>query len=871
LDEEEISFEVVLSEDLEPESTVGIRLDITDGSYVDFQYLDVTTSPDYIDFGNENISLTVEGNGGLGVSSNIDGAGLIYKGDTILHFSGIMLATDETSVSDNIISNLETSAEERDFAVDQYYKLYHHPHASFFGYSEFLDEAHGIKVEQSSITEENENFIIIRYRLINTSDTQISDLSFGLYSDWDLGQYFENYAAYNTTEDYLYTRTNTFDLFAGTKILGLGTPSFSALDIDSQNGNEADVSGSFSDQQKFDFLVSESLESAGSIGPGNDVAALHGITIDSIAPYGTHYLNVIYGVGESPAALETAFASAEAYLEEVITNPRVLEVFYTCDGANVILDPSTGDNYEFYQDALGSVLLATDSAYATGTITQDTSFFVRNIDENYPSDFVEVRVQLLNDFAAFDVLEDTLYLENSHVTINFTDQSINASSWSWDFGQGTLSTIQNPVLALNQVGTYTVTLTVENKQGCSDSFSKNIVIASRPSALAFDEYQICPGETVEISNPAASLLKVFSSVDQITPSQEGPTLELGPFNSDTTLYVTGIIDGFETEKSSLQISTIKVEADFTFSADTSSVVHQINLVSEAAVKASLLWNVNGEDLGSAPNITVSTEEPEIVASLQVTSPEGCIVTIDKSFTVSTSPTPVIADVQGCRGDTVVLSPSNGEIFGFYSDAELSSLIKKGTQLMVSKASKIYVVGLDDGLPGNVVEVDLSFADFNPAIEYESSQLGDKNKVELSVQSDQEIANYKWFVDNELVANSADPILFFDNVIVNIVTEVSSIQGCINSDSLELDFSPPPPLSALENTEFGVYPNPTTDLLNIYGSGIVGVNLNDVSGKFIKVLEFEQGPINLKELRAGIYLLEVSWADGNQSKFKIIKE
>lgn len=54
--------------------------------------------------------------------------------------------------------------------------------------------------------------------------------------------------------------------------------------------------------------------------------------------------------------------------------------------------------------------------------------------------------------------------------IPFTDQSFsaigNTLSWNWDFGDGTLSTLQNPSHAYNEAGTYAVTLGVTDINNC---------------------------------------------------------------------------------------------------------------------------------------------------------------------------------------------------------------------------------------------------------------------------------------------------------------------------------------------------------------------------------------------------------------------
>ncbi|MFI5185580.1 MAG: PKD domain-containing protein, partial [Chitinophagales bacterium] len=50
----------------------------------------------------------------------------------------------------------------------------------------------------------------------------------------------------------------------------------------------------------------------------------------------------------------------------------------------------------------------------------------------------------------------------SPLKVTFSDQSTgNPTSWDWDFGNGQLSTVQNPTVSYAQPGTYTVTLVVK--------------------------------------------------------------------------------------------------------------------------------------------------------------------------------------------------------------------------------------------------------------------------------------------------------------------------------------------------------------------------------------------------------------------------
>lgn len=53
--------------------------------------------------------------------------------------------------------------------------------------------------------------------------------------------------------------------------------------------------------------------------------------------------------------------------------------------------------------------------------------------------------------------------------VTFTDNSTNAVSWQWNFGDNGTSTSQNPTYTYTTGGVYTVTLIVTNASGCSDT------------------------------------------------------------------------------------------------------------------------------------------------------------------------------------------------------------------------------------------------------------------------------------------------------------------------------------------------------------------------------------------------------------------
>ncbi len=68
------------------------------------------------------------------------------------------------------------------------------------------------------------------------------------------------------------------------------------------------------------------------------------------------------------------------------------------------------------------------------------------------------------------------------LTVQFTDQSQNANGWSWDFGDGTSSTEQNPIHTYSATGAYSVSLTVSNPNGTNSTLA-NITVFEKVAPI----------------------------------------------------------------------------------------------------------------------------------------------------------------------------------------------------------------------------------------------------------------------------------------------------------------------------------------------------------------------------------------------------
>ena len=89
----------------------------------------------------------------------------------------------------------------------------------------------------------------------------------------------------------------------------------------------------------------------------------------------------------------------------------------------------------------------------------------------------------------------------------FTDTSIGADEWNWDFGDGNTSTVQHPVHVYAASGVYTVSLTVGNfSTGCTYTHTSTVRVISESPGFTVTDTVICRNNTVTFtstgSNPA---------------------------------------------------------------------------------------------------------------------------------------------------------------------------------------------------------------------------------------------------------------------------------------------------------------------------------------------------------------------------------
>ena len=136
-----------------------------------------------------------------------------------------------------------------------------------------------------------------------------------------------------------------------------------------------------------------------------------------------------------------------------------------------------------------------------------------------------------------------------------------------------------------------------------------------------------------------------------------------------------------------------------------------------------------------------------------------------------------------------------------------------------------------------------------------------------------------FFSQEVVSTQGDS---YSNASINIVFTIGEVvikRGTDGVFDLTQGFHQSHwNITALEdhNPSFNatIFPNPTTDILNIKTSMFEGVtySIYNAQGKLIlrDKLYFEQTPVNVKQFTVGAYLLKLNAEEQKQKTYKLIK-
>lgn len=146
------------------------------------------------------------------------------------------------------------------------------------------------------------------------------------------------------------------------------------------------------------------------------------------------------------------------------------------------------------------------------------------------------------------------------LTVNFNNISVNASSFFWEFGDGTVSNLQSPEHTYTDTGNYTVKLTVSNSAGCSKTISYSFIkvmdefLIFFPNAFTPNGDNINPTFKPIMNYETEYTLSIYNRWGELIFGQTGKniawdgTYKMKPAEEDVYVWQISLLDPVIKEK-----------------------------------------------------------------------------------------------------------------------------------------------------------------------------------------------------------------------------------------------------------------------------------------------------------------------------------
>ena len=244
--------------------------------------------------------------------------------------------------------------------------------------------------------------------------------------------------------------------------------------------------------------------------------------------------------------------------------------------------------------------------------------------------------------------DSTVFNDLSHLNGSYI------KAWAWDFGDNTMSVLQNPKHLYAAPGSYTVKLMVTNENGCSSVSSAIVNSSTKPTVLFSVSSPPCAGQAVTITD--ASTYPEGRITQWIWSYGDGKidTLDNGsPINHTYLTAGTDTIKLTVTGDRGCQVSTFKIltinpaaVVNFTLPAvcqsdSAAQFFDKTTIADSSQQRLTYLWNFGDENATGNANISALKNPAHKYmrtgnynVSLTVTTRQGCTYTKKQLLTVN---------------------------------------------------------------------------------------------------------------------------------------------------------------------------------------------------------------------------------------------
>jgi PKD repeat protein len=359
---------------------------------------------------------------------------------------------------------------------------------------------------------------------------------------------------------------------------------------------------------------------------------------------------------------------------------------------------------------------------------------------------------------------------SSSAITNTTDtKGLNISSWFWDFGDGQTSILQQPP-AHGYLGAadYTVQLKALASNGCRDSITKTVTVASYPVAVITSSAALtfCKGDSVTLSVTQNNDYLYKWKLDGALITETGTNKLVAKLTGNYTVDVTNSKGNCMTVSSPVTVTAQNAPAPPTITYTGNLIFCQgdsIILSVSPSTGNTYQWKLNGGAVGSDTNRFVARNTG--IYNLILSNSTGCSAASANSVSVSVKPAPLVSTINQvgetkfCKGKSAVLSvPANSAYtfswkkgITFLDIASNSITATESGDYSVEITSNEGCIGTSDKVTIEVIEPPLK-----PSIDKGSYSKGmclGENPMELKVDDIIAGYSYKWYKNEAPLSNS----------------------------------------------------------------------------------------------------------------------
>ncbi len=216
-------------------------------------------------------------------------------------------------------------------------------------------------------------------------------------------------------------------------------------------------------------------------------------------------------------------------------------------------------------------------------------------------------------------------------TIQFTDASQRAQSWSWYFGNGQTSSTQHPGITFNNPGIYTSTLVVTDSNGCTSlhNLPANIHVIASPtvSASLIGTSGCLPLQTTFKATYSADSIQWNFGNGLTSNNDSGMVTYTQPGSYPVTLKGWNKLGCMDSTVFKYVVVESKPQASFQVDTQLNCFGNSFDLIASGGKQYKYIWSLNGSPVDTGMRISVKPGPGAYSVQLIATNGSGCADTI----------------------------------------------------------------------------------------------------------------------------------------------------------------------------------------------------------------------------------------------------